>query len=174
MNKSIMCLILAGLISAGTMQAFAADGTVHFSGSLTDAACTVSTATKDQTVVLGNIPSASFNAAGDKSTSVDFTIDLSNCPASVLKVLTKFDGVSDAANTSLLALDTGETATGVGIEIAEQDGTPIALHTASKTYAVDTTAHTVSLPYLARYVSTVASVGAGTANGTSQFTLNYQ
>lgn len=169
-----MTLLLAGLLSAGAMQTFAADGTVHFAGELTDDACTVSTATNDQTVVLGNIPSAIFGAAGDKSTAVDFSIDLSNCPASVLEVLTKFDGVSDAANTSLLSLDTGATATGVGIEIAEQDGTPIPLHTASKTYAVDATAHTVTLPYVARYVATTATVGAGTANGTSQFTLNYQ
>ena len=174
MNKSKISLLFAGVLAVSSVQVLAGDGSVHFTGAVTEDTCTVGTEINSQPVELGNIPSALFNAAGDKSSAVDFTIELSNCPASVLQVLTKFDGVSNPSNTALLSLDSGATATGVGIEIAEEDETPIPLHTASKPYTVDATTHNASLPYVARYVATDAIVGAGTANGTSQFTLNYQ
>jgi len=136
-------------------------------------ACTVDTASKDMTVVLGDVATTAFTAAGDKASPEKFQINLTACPSAVTAVTVKFDGVSDATNTDLLALDSGQTATGVGIEIADKNGNPIALHTASPSYPV-ATGGTATLDFIGRYVATTATVGAGTANGTSQFTINYQ
>jgi major type 1 subunit fimbrin (pilin) len=98
---------------------------------------------------------------------------VSGCPDTVSGANVKFDGTSNSENRNLLALDEGTgIATGVGIEIADQNGTAIPLHTASSDYTLEEGSNT--LEFVARYVSTGAAVTTGTANGTSQFTINYQ
>lgn len=173
MKKSLLVLMMTGSVMAGANMAHAADGTVKFTGNIIADACTVDTASKDQTVVLGDVSTKAFAAAGDKASPTKFKIKLTSCPASLTSVLVKFDGVSDSANTNLLKLDSAQTATAVGIEIADNNGVPIPLHTASPTYPIAAD-HTADLTFIGRYVATAAAVGAGTANGTSQFTINYQ
>ncbi len=102
-----------------------------------------------------------------------FTLSQNDCPDTVTGANVKFDGTSDGVNQNLLALDNGTgIATGVGIEIADKNGTAIPLHTASPDYTLAAGAN--SLDFIARYVSTGAAVTTGTANGTSQFTINYK
>ena len=170
-----MKLLLAGSVLAGFIAgpAMAGEGLVQFLGALTDTSCAVAGEDYNQIVALGEIPAAVFNAAGDKSSPVTFYIHLTDCPTTVSGIQTKFDGKSDSDNTDLLALDSGSDATGLGIGIEEADGTPVPLHTASKNVVVDNNTHAVTLQYQARYVATVASVGSGTANSVSQFSLNY-
>ncbi|MCW6025649.1 type 1 fimbrial protein [Serratia marcescens] len=172
MKKTFLAVMMAGSTLMAINAAHAADGTVKFTGNITADACTVDTASKNQTVVLGDVATTSFAAAGDKSSPTPFQIKLTNCPANVDHVQVKFDGTSDAVNSDLLKLDAGQTATNVGIEIADSTATAIPLHTASPSYPV--TDGTATLNFVGRYVSTAASVGAGSANGTSQFTINYQ
>lgn len=173
MKKSYLAVMMACSLMTASGVAHSADGTVRFVGNIIADSCEVDTASKDMTVVLGNVATTSFSASGDKSSPTAFKINLINCPSTVTKVSVKFDGLSDVANPDLLMLDSGMTATGVGIEIADTNGNPIPLHTSSPEYAIapDSTAN---LNFVARYVSTAASVGAGTANGTTQFTINYQ
>lgn len=173
MKKTFLAVIIAGTVMTATGMANAADGTVHFQGNIISDACTVDTASKDMTVVLGDVSTKAFAAAGDKASPTKFTINLTACPTTVTQVAVKFDGVSDTTNASLLKLDSGQTATSVGIEIADSNATAIALHTASPEYPVAADG-TAALNFVGRYVATAASVGAGTANGTSQFTINYQ
>ncbi|MBF4211801.1 type 1 fimbrial protein, partial [Pseudomonas donghuensis] len=53
-----------------------------------------------------------------------------------------------------------------------KNGTPIPLHTTSTDYTLAEGSN--SLDFVARYVSTGTAVTTGTANGTSQFTINYK
>ncbi len=102
-----------------------------------------------------------------------FTINVSECPETVTGANVKFDGTSDNNDRSLLALDSGSgIATGVGIQIADKNGTAIPLHTASTDYALAKGAN--ALDFVARYVSTGPAVTTGTANGTSEFTIIYK
>lgn len=172
MKKTIVVLMIAGFALTSTGMVNAADGTVNFTGNIIANACTVTTATANQTVVLGDVATTAFSAAGAKASPTKFNIQLTNCDAAIHQVAIKFDGVSDPTNASLLKLDSGQTATGVGIEISDASGNVIPLHTASATTAISSGAATLN--FVGRYVSTVAAVTAGTANGTSQFTLNYQ
>jgi major type 1 subunit fimbrin (pilin) len=173
MKKTYLSVIMACSLMTVAGMSHAADGTVRFVGNIIADACEVDTASKDMTVVLGNVATTSFSAAGDKSSPTAFTIKLLNCPSTVTKVSAKFDGLSDVANSDLLMLDSGMTATNVGIEIADTNGNPIPLHTSSPEYVIGSDS-SADLNFVARYVSTAASVGAGTANGTTQFTINYQ
>ncbi len=85
----------------------------------------------------------------------------------------KFDGTAHAVNQRLLSLDSGSNvASGVGIEIADKNGSAIPLYSASGDYTLDEGSNT--LDFTARYVSTGTTVTTGTANATSQFTLNYR
>jgi len=173
MNKNLIALaIVAG--SAFTSIAHAADGTVNFTGTITDTACTVSAATKNQTVDLGTVSKTAFAAAGDTASPTKFTIVLQNCPTTVTNASVKFDGPIDANNSNLLALTAGTgIATGVGVGIYEQDAStliPIATKSASK--PVSSTADT-TLNFIAKYVATAASVTQGPANAATNFTISY-
>ncbi|HFO7006628.1 TPA: fimbrial protein [Escherichia coli] len=160
------------LLVAG--NAVANDGTIHFTGSITDQTCTVDSGSQNLNVDLGNVGQTALNgAAGMKASPMRFTLNLSGCPDTVTGANVKFDGTSDGVNQNLLALDSGTgIATGVGIEIADKNGAVIPLHTASMDYPLAAGSNT--LDFVARYVSTGTAVTTGTANGTSQFTINYK
>lgn len=170
MKKAILsaCFLLA----AG--NAVAADGTIHFTGSITDQTCTVDSGSQSLNVDLGKVAQTALNgAAGMKASPTRFTLNLSDCPDTVTGASVKFDGTSDGTNQNLLALDNGTgVATGVGIEIADKNGAVIPLHTVSTDYTLAEGANT--LDFVARYVSTGAAVTTGAANGTSQFTISYK
>lgn len=173
MNKKLIVIaMLAG--SAFTSVAQAADGTINFTGNITDDACTVTPATANQTVTLGTVNSGSFASAGATASPTRFGITLTSCPAAVTTASVKFDGPTNAANSDLLALTAGAgIATGVGIGIYEQNATtmiPVSTASASKTLS---TTDDTTFNFIAKYVATAASVTAGTANAASDFTITY-
>ncbi|MGP2885478.1 fimbrial protein [Serratia marcescens] len=173
MNKTtIAMVILAGSAFASVAQA--ADGTINFTGNITDAACTVSAGTKTQTVNLGTISASSFDAAGAVSGASRFNVTLESCPASAATASVVFDGQADTANSTLLALTPGTgVATGVGVGIYEEDSvTQLPVSTRSASKALSTTAPT-TFTYVAKYMATAATVQAGTANAVSDFTISY-
>lgn len=173
MKKMIVsALLIVTASGVGTVQA--ADGTVRFTGNITDQTCTVASGSQNLNVVLGSVAKSALNgSAGLRAAPTKFTLSLTGCPETVTGANVKFDGTSDPVNQSLLALDSGTgVASGVGIQIADKNGTAIPLHTASPDYALATGANT--LDFIARYVSTGSAVTTGTANGTSEFTINYK
>lgn len=164
--------LLAG--AAFVSAAHAADGTINFTGTITDAACTVTPGSASQNVALGTVSSTGFKAAGDTSAPTRFDIVLTACPAALTSASVKFDGLTHADNRSLLALSgAGTLATGVGVALFEDNSTtliPVATGSASKTLNVgsDTT-----LSYIAKYMATTPTVTAGPANAVSDFTIAY-
>lgn len=173
MKKQFIALsIMTGLFAASAVNA--ADGTINFTGNITDAACTVDSTSASQTVNLGTVASTAFTAAGVTAAPTSFTIKLTNCPSTVTAAAVKFDGTSNTTNTQILKLSTDSTATGVGVAIYEKDGsTLVPMHTASAKQTLDSSLTTNSLAFVAKYMSTAASVTAGTANATTDFTIAY-
>ena len=183
LNCIVRNLLATAALTALPLASHAADGKINFTGKILDAACTIDTSTANQTVNLGNVPKSSFSAAGDVAAATHFSIVLNNCPAAVTSASVKFDGAADAADTSILALNSGETAKGVGVAFYEEDGvTAIPLATQSKSIklatdaekALETAANSNKLSFIAKYKATQAAVVAGTANATSDFTITYQ
>lgn len=173
MKKNLIAVaLLASSVIASSAQA--ADGTVNFVGSITDAACAVSAASLAQTVNLGTISATSFGAAGATAADTRFAITLTNCPEEVLaNASLRFGGPTDPANSSLLALTGGtDVATGVGVGIYEVSGSPLPLGTASVSKPVSQGNDTV-YEFVAKYVATAAAVTVGTANAVSDFTVTY-
>ncbi|MBV6694000.1 fimbrial protein [Serratia quinivorans] len=176
MNKKLIALALfAGSVSV--VQA--ADGTIKFTGNVTETACEVQS---DASVALGNIQKSAFlSGAGATAGATRFTITLTNCPISTTSATVKFDGTANSTNSSLLALNTGSTAKGLGVALFEADGsTPIPLATASNAITLATTTgadesavNRATATYVAKYMSTAAAVTAGTADATTNFTVSY-
>lgn len=174
MKKTMLSACVMVMASmAGNVQA--SDGTIHFTDNITDQTCTVDGASQDLEVPMGNIGASSLaGGAGTVSSPTRFTLVLTDCPDTVTSATVKFDGNTDssAAGSGVLKLDSDSTATGVGIVISDNAGTPIVMHTDSPAYALTTGEN--DLLFTARYIATGDTVTTGTANGTSQFTINYK
>lgn len=171
--KNVKIKIALAAIALGSVitTANAADGSIHFTGEILATACNVTNGVnKIINVDLGKVSAASLKTAGTRSSSVPFDIKLDQCPLQTANV--RFDGTADATDKNLLAIDATSVAKGVGIEIDSATGKQIPLYTPSDDIAL--TAGTNTLHYMARYVSTAATVTAGTVNATSQFTIIYK
>ncbi|HGY3715834.1 TPA: fimbrial protein [Citrobacter gillenii] len=173
MKKTMLsaCLMVSAALVGGAQ---AADGTIKFTGTITDQTCKVDTGSQNLPVSLGNVAQTALNGAkGMRAAPTKFTISVSECPEAVVGANVKFDGTADNNDQTLLALDGGTgIATGVGIQIADKNGTAIPLHSASPDYALVEGANT--LDFVARYVSTGPAVTTGIANGTSEFSIIYK
>jgi major type 1 subunit fimbrin (pilin) len=171
MKKSLLSVsLLACLIQSG---ANAADGTITFNGEIITAACTVDTADANQTVDLGTVSSTAFGSAGTTASSAPINIKLTACDPAITKVGVRFDGLTDSDNPNLLRVNGG--ASGVGIALYETDNTLIPINTSSASKALIGGATATELNFIAKYMATVpaASITAGPANGTAQFTIDY-
>lgn len=170
--KKIMFIHSALLATAISGSAFAADGTINFTGKIIDDACKVDTSSLN--VPLGSVAKSSFGAAGASASPTRFTIKLKDCPASVTSASIHFDGPTDSVNSKLLALTSGASvATNVGIGIYEQDSNTL-IPIGSSAAPVAIAQNTVNeLNFIAKYVSTAATVVAGTANAVATFTISY-
>jgi len=173
MKKNVIGLaVLSCLFAAGAANA--ADGTINFTGSVLATACTVNAQTATQSVELGSVDASGFTSAGKVAGATRFNITLASCPDTITKTSVKFDGTPDATNSSLLALTSGQTATGLAVAIYEADGTTlIPMQTASAAKDIPTDATSTTMTFIAKYMSTAATVGAGTAAASTSFTIAY-
>ncbi|CAI1999561.1 fimbrial protein [Serratia fonticola] len=174
MKKNIIAATLAAA-ALTSVSAVAADGQVKFTGEIIDAACTVTNSPANPlSVVMGKVAKSAFAQSGDKAAATKFTLKLTDCPGTVSSATVKFDGTSVNGDNSILALtqDAG-TATGVGIQLSDDSNTVLPLFTASKSYALQSGSVINNLDFVARYISTAASVTPGPANATANFSINY-
>lgn len=177
MNKKIinsrvqLLSVIAIAVSFGTN---AADGTVNFTGAISDQTCVVDASSANLTVDLGTITSSSFSAAGDTASASRFDISLSGCPGTFTKVAARFDGASNATNPDLLALtNTGTEASGVAIQLSNIDGSVLSIGQESTQFPIDATASTSTLKFIARYQATSSTITPGDAGSVAQFTITY-
>lgn len=182
MKKTLLATTLAATAFLSTSAAFAADGVINFTGSITDTACVVDIGGAALTVPLGKISTSAFGGAGTTAPATKFTLLVKSCPEAATAAV-NFDGNPVGGDDKVLAL-TGAggvgVATGVGVQIADKAGNPVPMRGLSGKYDLlkgdktDTTKDIVNkLDFTARYIATAASVGAGTANATANFTIIY-
>ncbi|MBG0587265.1 fimbrial protein [Enterobacter kobei] len=175
MKKSIIAVAFATVAMLSAANAFAAAGTVNFTGEILDAACDVSVASQNQTVALGSYNKSEFTAAGDVTAAKKFTIVLQNCPVAVTSAHVRFDGTPETTDSTLLAIDSSVAgaATNVAINLMTADKAQLPLHgdTAYR-YPLVSTADN-NLDFYAQYKSTAASVTAGPANSVANFSVIY-
>lgn len=175
MNNKITMATFFVSATLAMASANAADGTINFTGEITDQACTVDIGSSNtMTVDLGRVARTSFKAAGDESDATKFTIKLIDCPSSVTSAKVKFDGANDLSNSDLLAItQEPAAANGVAIKLMTADKSLQGLNQVnSYSYPLVSTADN-NLDFYASYQATQAAVTAGPANAVANFTVNY-
>lgn len=173
MNKNLVAVAMLAA-SAFTANVFAADGKINFTGSIIPNPCTVTGGTADQTVNLGTIGVTAFPVAGALAGAQSFTLKLTNCPDTITSARVSFDGTSASNDNSVLALTpAADVATGVGVQITDKTGAVVKLFDRSSEYALASGTAVNNLDFVARYISTSASVTSGSANAVTNFTIVY-
>jgi len=174
MNNSnfIVTTLVGSAIILATITANATSGVINFTGNIQTAACTVSAASQNQDVPLGNVAAADFTSTGATAANGKISVVLSACPETVTAASVSFGGPADQINGNLLALSTTSTAKNVGIALFETDSTPLPLSTKSRSLPVTAGGET-TLTYFAKYQSTAPTVTEGSANAAADFTVLY-
>ena len=168
MKKNFAATVMAmTLVTAGS--AYAADGTIEFTGKITETACTI--ATPKVVVNFGTIAASAFKNVGDVAAAQGFQIEVNNCPTSAAKV--RFDAEAEASDSNLFALGADSTVTGVGISLFDRDAEQITPGYNSGVYNLQPSSNQV-LPFTAKLESTAASVKAGDIKASADFTIIYE
>ncbi|BEN69725.1 fimbrial protein [Serratia marcescens] len=167
-------MLLAGVYLVISSTSYAADGTINFTGTVTDQTCTVEAGSANQTIPMGNVSAKAFRSVGDTALPTKFNIALVSCPDTVKKASIKFDGIYADGNTTLLSLNKEtNAATGIGVALYEADGTTqIPVASFSNAQSVQKDIRNV-FTYVAKYMSTSGTVTVGPANATTQFSISY-
>jgi major type 1 subunit fimbrin (pilin) len=151
----------------------------HVSYSLTQTAVTVAACTTPNvTVTMGSYMQSAFKGIGSTSTPAKaFNVAVNACPTGLNSIQYQFipvNAVLDATN-GVLALSSGSTATGIGLQLKDGSGNPLKYNTQyTLTSYSKTTGGSYTIPLTAAYYQTAASVTAGSANAVLTFTMTYQ
>lgn len=188
MNKKPLIAAVGSILlsSLFTTQALAADGQITFKGKVTEASCKISTNSQNFEVELPSISTTAIGtAAGDIAGQTAFSIQLEDCESQTTtaeKVRVAFVGVSDDNNIyALKNTATDNAATGVGLQLLQQDGvTKIDINNGSnkdKEYAIpakDEGATNLELHYNVAYVNTLGvAPGAGDVLAIATYSVEY-
>lgn len=171
-----LALLISGSV-LGSASAYAEDGKINFTGEILDAACTVDIgAGNTMSVDLGKISKSTLDKTGATSAPTSFALTLKDCPAAVTTAAIKFDGTALDGDNSIIALTAGTVenpaASGVGIQIMDDEDAVVSLSTASKSYALEAATEN-KLNFSARYIANSDTVVAGPADSAISFTVNY-
>ena len=167
----LAAVAVAGVLSQG---AFAADGTINFTGEITSSPCSITAGNQNVAVPLGKVSATTFDGAtagtataGKAAPLNAFNINLTGCSAAATGGTVTFNGTADTDDTTLVRVTGG--AAGVALQITDDGGTKISNGTASKSYTLKQGDNTFK--FQAGYVATKTTVTAGVANAVAQFTL---
>jgi len=180
-------IILFALVAAGMMGGLAAmpamaaggDGTLNFTGSVVDAACTVAPDSKNMTVDFGTIGLAAFlnSTYPYTSNSKTITINLLDCPATISSATLQITGNSVAVKNigNGLATDTGAgAAKGVAIIFGTVDsGFYITVNSPGRTYNISEGDNKLQFIGSVQTINGSGNVTAGTVSATAQYNIVY-
>lgn len=152
---------------------------LEFTGTIMAQACDVEVSSLSQSIDLGQFAVADFPTTGATTKFKPFNINLKNCSRGISGTKIWFTGTADNDNPALLALsDTGMgstnlLATGVGVEILDDDQDDVAINnTSSVVYPLKAGRNTLS--FYIRYKSTRPVVTSGNATAVMYFDLQYE
>lgn len=181
-RKFIAASLLVYTLAAGTTALAANDGTIDITGRITSTTCNVEGMQPGnggvrKEVALNTISAGALTDIGHTHGDRGFTIQVGGNPECVndTKVKVRFDPASPALDrlTGRLNVDAGaEAASGVQIQIANGDGTPIHLYTEDSKEVV-VADNKAQIDLIARYYRS-GDVTAGAANSRVGFQVVYE
>lgn len=185
-SKFTLRIIKIGAVTAGASMQSGPVGYVSINNDInafiintsrTISVSTLSCKTPDVTVRMGDKNRVSaFKGVGQSLAPVNFSIGLKECPEGINKVsyeLRPNTTIVDAAR-SVVALDNGSTAKGVGLQLLDNTGNPVALNKTIVFTEYDNAGGNFNIPLKAAYHQTGAVVQPGTANSSVTFLMSYE
>ncbi len=181
MKKVILAVLISGAMSASALAADSAgSGSVTFTGSIIEAACSIAPDSVDQTVELGAVASSQL-ADNGKSAPQTFDIELQNCDMEfvteagtpVKTVSATFTGGISANDTTSTQLAIVGSAAGAGVVITGSNGVPVKLDGSVSTAPVAIQNGKNVLQYAA-YLQGNATVVPGDFTALTNYTLSYE
>ena len=157
----------------------AVDVTVQLNGGILSQSCNISSQDLIKNVNFPDLNPTDFIQTGATSAEQPITILLENCTGNVNNITYKFSGESDDQDATLLKVvgkggaSEGITATGLAIEILNENKKRISLNTIQALNKVVTTA-TYNLNFYLRYISTSSNVGSGDASSIVYLDIYYE
>lgn len=179
-NTSFKVMSLAFFMatsSAALADVNGGSGTIHFTGTVIDAPCSIAPESIEQTIELGTVAMSSLKTVGAHSRAATGEIKLVDCTltstdgedtTTYSKVGVTFSGTPDATVAALLANDS--SAQGVGVRLLDVDGNAIALDSETE-YALGNGA---TITYQAYVEANGNTVTAGDIRSDATFKLNYK
>ncbi|SDD37985.1 major type 1 subunit fimbrin (pilin) [Cupriavidus sp. YR651] len=172
--------VLTAAAAILSQSAFAVDGTISFTGSISAQTCTIAgngASGGDFVVALPRVSTASLNTPGSTAGRTFFTISLSGCTPAAGDVHTFFEAgpTTDTATGNLILASGTGTATNVQIGLLNADTSPIRAgfpDASQNSRNVALSGGAATLRYIAEYVATGAAT-AGTANSSVRYTVVY-
>ncbi|MEB4675821.1 fimbrial protein [Enterobacteriaceae bacterium G50] len=179
MNKHCLALAVASVMGLFSVASSAAEvtvpgGKINFVGEVVDAACSVSSDSIDQTVILDQVNRTKLATAGAAAGQPkSFTIKLVDCSTDVYKnAAVTFTGQTDADVAAALANTFGAGgATHVALQMYGPDSQVINMGTASGVTKLQT--GTNEMPFSVDYIATDAAATVGGVSATATFHITY-
>jgi len=132
--------------------------------------------TPDVTVKMGDRNMINqFNGVGTSLAPVNFAIALRECPEGIRQVRYQLKPNTNIVNIarSVVSLEAGSIATGVGVQLLENDGSPIPLRDWIRFSEYDSRGGNFDIPLKAAYFQTEPVINPGTANTSITFEMSY-
>lgn len=173
LQRALLCIGVIGLCLVPSVQADLGQINLIMKATLVANTCSVSPASQEQVVDLGQWARKDFTSGGRTSSNpVQFVINLEDCNNIVSETEITFSGTNDVANNNLLALSNDSTATNIGVAILDKDKNQMIPNITKASYSLGNTSEN-TLVFYGQYVATAENVTAGTANAEATFTLYY-
>ncbi|MFJ3458581.1 fimbrial protein [Scandinavium goeteborgense] len=173
-SKIALALSL-GVVLVSSAQAAVEDqghGTVHFTGSIIDAPCSIDPSSVDQTIPMGQVSNVALKDGG-RSEPVDFNIKLTQCDTTTLKgVSVTFSGSPSTGNPDLLGI-TG-SASGASIALIDGSGAPIVLGEATSVRPIVDGSNELDFAAFLQGDGASATIVPGSFTSVANFTLSYE
>ena len=177
--KAIAMIIGASLMASTAYAANEGEGKITFTGSITDAPCSIAAGSLDQVIPLGAVSNVALAVNGNTgvSTPMPFSIELKDCVVATAgtkdKVSVTFTGAASTYDATSLGLI--GTAQGAYILMSQADGAKVALNTATAGQVVtDGTNSTLSFTAALKGGGTGATIVPGNFQVPTNFVLSYQ
>ncbi|MDW8847672.1 fimbrial protein [Erwinia sp. MMLR14_017] len=180
-TRTFLDLFQVGSLVVGSDETYVVTNLRNNAVTVKDETCTVASNT-NQEVPLGSYSASTSSGLGagigQTSSAIAFNVQL-NCEAllsGTFDVMMQFDGdaSSGLSDMGVVALNSTSTASGVGVQILNENQQPIALAAPFSVASYPLSAALVTVPLYARYYQTAATVNPGTANAVATYTISYQ
>jgi major type 1 subunit fimbrin (pilin) len=174
--KQTLSLIAGAAALLAASHAFATDGTINITGSLTASTCQINgneagTAT-NVSVNLPTLAASSLATVGATAGVTPFQLNLTNCTGTSAQ--THFEaGPTVDSTTGALSNQATTGASNVQVQVLNNLSQPINLSTNSNSQTTAVVNNTATMQYFARYFAASAAATPGAVNTSVMFSMLY-